>query len=33
MFAKLPGDVIPRTGKEIGVKKTIFATFFTNNKL
>jgi hypothetical protein len=25
MFAKWPDDVIPRTGKEIGVKKTMFA--------
>jgi hypothetical protein len=25
MFAQSPGDVIPRTRKEINVKKTIFA--------
>jgi hypothetical protein len=33
MFVKSPGDVIPRTGKEISVKQTLFAIFFTNKKL
>jgi hypothetical protein len=33
MIAKSPGDVIPRTGNEIGVKQTMFTIFFTNRKL
>jgi hypothetical protein len=33
MLAKRPGDGIPRTKKEIGVKKTMFTIFFTNRKL
>jgi hypothetical protein len=33
MFAKSPGSVVPRTRKEIGMKKTIFTIFFTNRKL
>jgi hypothetical protein len=33
MFAKSPGDVIPRTRKAIGVKRTRFIIFFTNRKL
>jgi hypothetical protein len=33
MFARSPGDVIPRKRKEIGVKETIFPIFFTNGKL
>jgi hypothetical protein len=33
MFSKSPGDVTPRTRKEIGVRKTMFITFFTNRKL
>jgi hypothetical protein len=33
MFVKLPHDVIPKTRKEIGVKKTMFMIFFTNRKL
>jgi hypothetical protein len=32
IFAKLPGDVIPKTRKEIGVKKTMLAISFTNRK-
>jgi hypothetical protein len=31
-FAKSPGDVIPRTRKEIGVERTMFTLFFTNRK-
>jgi hypothetical protein len=33
MFAKSPGDVIPGTRKEIGVKKVIRTIFVTNRKL
>jgi hypothetical protein len=33
MFSKSPGDLIPRTRKEIGVKQTVFPIFFTNRKL
>jgi hypothetical protein len=33
MFVKSPDDVIPRTRKEIGVKKTMFTIVFTNRKL
>jgi hypothetical protein len=33
MFVKSPCDVISRTRKEIGVKKTMFTIFFTNRKL
>jgi histone-lysine N-methyltransferase SETMAR len=33
MFVKSPRDVIPRTKKEIGVKKTRFTLLFTNRKL
>jgi hypothetical protein len=33
MFAKAPGDVIPGTREEIGVKKTMFTIFCTNEKL
>jgi hypothetical protein len=33
MLAKSPGDAIPRTRKEIDVKKTIFSIFFANRKL
>jgi histone-lysine N-methyltransferase SETMAR len=33
MFAKSPGDVVPRTRKGIGVKKTTITIFFTNRKL
>jgi hypothetical protein len=32
MFAKSPGDAIPKTRKEIGVKKTMSTIFFTNRK-
>jgi hypothetical protein len=30
MFAKSPGNVVPRTRTGIGVKKTMIAIFFTN---
>jgi hypothetical protein len=33
VFLKSPRDVIPRTRKEMGVKKTMFTIFFTNGKL
>jgi histone-lysine N-methyltransferase SETMAR len=33
MFAKSPGEVVPRTGKGIGVKKTMITILFTNRKL
>jgi acyl-CoA hydrolase len=33
MFAKSPGDVIPRTRKEINMKKTMFTIFVTNRRL
>jgi hypothetical protein len=33
MFAKSPGDVIPRTRKEFGVKKTMSPILYTNRKL
>jgi hypothetical protein len=33
MFAKSPVDVVPRTRKGIGVKKTKVTIFFTNKKL
>jgi hypothetical protein len=33
MFAKSPGDVASRTRQEIGVKKSMFAIFFTHRKL
>jgi hypothetical protein len=33
MFVKSPRDIIPRTRKEIGVKKTMFTIFFANRKL
>jgi hypothetical protein len=33
MFVKSPRDVISRTRKEIGVKKTMFTIFFTNREL
>jgi hypothetical protein len=33
MFVKSPRDVISRTRKEVGVKKTMFTIFFTNGKL
>jgi hypothetical protein len=33
MLVRLPRDVIPRTRKEISVKKTMFTLFFTNRKL
>jgi hypothetical protein len=33
VFAKSPGDVIPRTRKEIGMKKIMGTIFFTNRKL
>jgi hypothetical protein len=33
MFAKSPGDIIPRTRKEIAVKKTRFIVFSINKKL
>jgi hypothetical protein len=33
MSAKSPSDVIPRTRKEIGVKKTMFVIFFASRKL
>jgi hypothetical protein len=32
IFVKSPGDVSPRTRKEINVKKTVFTIFFTNRK-
>jgi hypothetical protein len=33
MFAKSPGDVIPRTRKETGVKKKMFTILFPSRKL
>jgi hypothetical protein len=33
MFAKSPGDVIPRARKEVGAKQTMLTIFFTNRKL
>jgi hypothetical protein len=33
MFIKSPRDLIPRTRKEIGVKKTRFTIVFTNRRL
>jgi hypothetical protein len=33
MFARSPGDAIPRKRKDIGVKNTMFTIFFANKKL
>jgi hypothetical protein len=33
IFAKSPGDVVPRARKGIGVKKTMITIFFTHRKL
>jgi hypothetical protein len=33
MFVNSPGNVIPRTRKEIGMKKIMFTIFFINMKL
>jgi hypothetical protein len=33
MFVKSPPGVIPKTRKEIGVRKTMFTLFLTNSKL